>query len=67
MATVTLQEIIDEKFKELAFEGLRIHEVKRLRLSVGAFPWNSPRLILPIPQRDIDASGGTLIQNEAYL
>jgi tetratricopeptide (TPR) repeat protein len=67
VATVTLQEIIDEKFKELAFEGLRIHEVKRLRLSVGAFPWNSPRLILPIPQRDIDASGGTLIQNEAYL
>ena len=66
VATVTLDEIIDEKFKELAFEGLRIHEIKRLRMSVGAFAWNSPRLVFPIPQRDIDASEGVLIQNPGY-
>jgi tetratricopeptide (TPR) repeat protein len=66
VTTVTLEQIIDEKFKELAFEGLRIHEVKRLRMSVGAFAWNSPRLVFPIPQRDIDASEGVLIQNPGY-
>jgi tetratricopeptide (TPR) repeat protein len=62
----TLSDVLAERFLELAFEGLRIHDIKRLRLSVGAFAWDSPRLVFPIPNRDVQASSGALIQNAGY-
>jgi hypothetical protein len=61
-----LDDILKERFLELAFEGLRIHDIKRLRLATGTFAWNSDKLVFPIPQRDINASESVLIQNPGY-
>ncbi|MEO6069630.1 MAG: RagB/SusD family nutrient uptake outer membrane protein [Chitinophagaceae bacterium] len=62
----TLSDVLAERVLELAFEGARIHDIKRLRLSAGAFAWDSPKLVFPIPQREINASEGVLIQNPGY-
>jgi hypothetical protein len=34
-------------------------------MNAGIFPWNSPKLIYPIPQREIYANPN-LTQNEGY-
>ncbi len=57
--------IVKERFAELAFEGERFYTVKRLQLTVGGRPYDHPRLIFPIPQREIDL-GNALPQNEGY-
>jgi hypothetical protein len=62
---VTLDEITKERYLELAFEGHNLHEAKRLQKPVGAINWNSPKLILPIPQREMDVNK-SLVQNEGY-
>ena len=65
LATVTLAAILRERRLELAFEGHAIHDIKRNRGTVGALPFNSPRLVMPVPQREIDVFP-TLGQNEGY-
>lgn len=65
-ASPTVTDIRNERFIELAFEGHRIHDLRRLRLSTGSFAWNSDKLVFPIPQREIDASQGILTQNTGY-
>ena len=62
----TVTDVRNERFIELAFEGQRIHDLRRLRLPTGIYPWNSDKLVLPIPQREIDASQGILVQNTGY-
>lgn len=57
--------IVLERYRELAFEGDRYFTVKRLQLSANGHPFNFPRLILPIPQREIDL-GNALPQNSGY-
>ncbi|NIJ51746.1 RagB/SusD family nutrient uptake outer membrane protein [Dyadobacter arcticus] len=64
-ATVTLASILRERHLELAFEGHMLHDIKRNKLAVGTIPYNSPKLILPIPQREIDVNP-ELVQNEGY-
>lgn len=61
-----LSDILNERTRELAFEGVRIHDVKRLKGSTGAFAWNDNKLVFPIPQRDVDASAGVIVQNPGY-
>jgi hypothetical protein len=58
--------ILNERYLELAFEGNRLHDLKRTRRNSGGVVWNDPRLILPIPQREIDTNT-ELTQNDAYL
>jgi starch-binding outer membrane protein, SusD/RagB family len=65
LATVSLAQILKERKLELAFEGFTLHDVKRLQGTVGALPWNSPKLIYPIPQREIRVNTN-LTQNEGY-
>lgn len=65
-ATVALSDIILERRLELAFEGFRIHDVKRLKQNVGSLPFNSPKLVLPIPQRERDVNPN-LVQNQGYI
>jgi hypothetical protein len=65
LAAVTLDDITKERYLELAFEGHNLHEAKRLQKSVGANAWNSPKLILPIPQREMDVNKN-LVQNSGY-
>ena len=62
---------LNERFIELAFEGQRIHNLKRLHLPTihptnGTFEWNDNKLVFPIPQREIDATNGVLVQNPGY-
>lgn len=65
-AAPTLNDVIAQRFLELAFEGVRIHDLKRLRLTTGAFAWNDPKLVFPIPNRDVQAASGVLVQNPGY-
>jgi hypothetical protein len=65
LTTVDLAAILKERYLEMAFEGNRIHDIKRTRGSQSGTAWNSPKLILPIPQREIDINKN-LVQNEGY-
>ncbi len=63
----TLNNITNERHLELAHEGQRIHDVKRLRQSVDGFAYDANKLVLPIPIREINAVGPSiLIQNPGY-
>jgi len=63
--TVSLDIIITERRHELAFEGFAINDAKRLEMNVGALPWNSSKLVYPIPQREMLVNKN-LVQNEDY-
>lgn len=61
----TLADITKERALELAFEGQKLIEAKRLQTPVGALAWNDPKLILPIPRREVDVNKN-LVQNQGY-
>lgn len=64
---LSLANILLERRLELAHEGHKIHDVKRLRQSVDGFAYNANELVLPIPLREINAVGPSiLIQNPGY-
>ena len=71
--TLSLTDILKERRFELAFEGHWIHDIKRNKQTIlkkdgnGTRTWtfNSPKLVFPIPLREIDANKN-LIQNEGY-
>ena len=65
LTAVTLADILKERKLELAFEGQFLPDAKRTQTAVGALAWNSPKLILPIPQREMDVNK-KLVQNEGY-
>lgn len=62
---LTLDRILRERRVELCFEGHLIHDLKRTGRSVGDLPFSSPRLVFPIPQREMDANSN-LSQNQGY-
>lgn len=62
---LTLSKILMERKLELAFEGFALQDKKRLQQAIGTLAWNSPKLIFPIPQREIIANPN-LTQNEGY-
>ena len=62
---LTLDEILLERKLELAFEGNALHDAKRLETSIGLIPWNSPKLVYPIPLRELRVNPN-LTQNEGY-
>jgi len=65
LTAVTLADILKERRLELAFEGQFLPDAKRTQTAVGLFAWNSPKLIMPIPQREMDVNK-KLVQNEGY-
>jgi hypothetical protein len=66
LGAVTIANVLAERRHELAFEGgFFLHDAKRLALNVGALPYSSPRLVFPIPLREINANPN-LKQNEGY-
>lgn len=65
-ADLTLDKILLERHLELAFEGFYLHDLRRNKIDVGDLPYNSPKLIFPIPQREIDVNPN-LTQNEGYI
>jgi starch-binding outer membrane protein, SusD/RagB family len=54
--SVTLDNILMERRLELAFEGFKIHDIKRLHQNFGGFTYNDPRLLYPIPARELEAN-----------
>lgn len=70
LVALTLPAILLERKLELAFEGFRFGDLKRSRESVtdpkgAVLAWNSPKLIFPIPLREINVNPN-LTQNEGY-
>lgn len=67
LATVNLDAILAERRHELCFEGgFFLHDMKRLGRNVNkTILYNSPKLVFPIPQREILANP-KLVQNEGY-
>ncbi|MBL0357100.1 MAG: RagB/SusD family nutrient uptake outer membrane protein [Chitinophagaceae bacterium] len=67
LAAVTIDDILYERHQELAHEGQRIHDMKRLHQSADGFEFDANELVFPIPQREVDAVGPTiLLQNPGY-
>lgn len=66
IARPSLSDVLHERKVELAHEGQAIHNLKRLKKQTDGFEYDAPSLVLPIPQREIDASEGTLKQNTGY-
>ncbi|RYU93300.1 RagB/SusD family nutrient uptake outer membrane protein [Emticicia agri] len=65
LATVTINDVLAERKFELAFEGQQIHDAKRIKKNVGTLPFSDNKLVIPIPQREIDTNK-SLIQNPGY-
>ncbi|HOU95170.1 MAG TPA: RagB/SusD family nutrient uptake outer membrane protein [Bacteroidales bacterium] len=55
-SSVTLNDIILERRLELAFEGHRIHDIKRLKENVGTWTYNDTMLVFPIPARELEVN-----------
>lgn len=74
-ADISIDLIKLDRYKELCFEGHSLHDLKRWQDSVVApsgspyagesIPWNDPRLVYPIPQREIEVND-QLEQNTGY-
>lgn len=64
-AGVSLDDILYERRLELAFEGFRVHDVKRTKGTIGTMNYNDPKLVYPIPQIEIDKNP-LLEQNPGY-
>ncbi|NJO01274.1 MAG: RagB/SusD family nutrient uptake outer membrane protein [Bacteroidia bacterium] len=65
LTNLTLDDIILERRLELAFEGHRVHDVKRLKGMTGSFNFDAPALVFPIPRREINANPN-IAQNPGY-
>ncbi|MDW7692623.1 RagB/SusD family nutrient uptake outer membrane protein [Flammeovirgaceae bacterium SG7u.111] len=61
----TLDDILKERSIELALEGQKIHDAKRLKLTVDGFAYNANELVFPIPDRERNVNGN-LEQNSGY-
>ncbi|GGE94733.1 RagB/SusD family nutrient uptake outer membrane protein [Hymenobacter cavernae] len=71
---ISLSAILRERQLELAFEGFRIHDLKRTGTNVTytatdgtpvTIDITNPRFVLPVPQREINVNP-SLIQNASY-
>ncbi len=62
---LTLEDIRIERHLELAFEGHFLSDFKRFERTISGLPFNSPRLVFPIPQREMDVND-QLVQNDGY-
>jgi len=64
-ANATSANIVLERKLELAHEGQAIHDIKRLQGSVGSIPFNANNLVMPIPIREINAVGPSILEQNA--
>lgn len=66
-----LAEVRRERIRELGCEGDRLHQLRRMQLNIGAgdrpavspLPWNSNKLLFKIPEAEIRATRGAIVQN----
>ena len=65
LVTASLDNVLLERRLELAFEGHRLHDIRRTQADIGTFAYDAPELVFPIPEREINANPN-LIQNPGY-
>lgn len=66
LVAISINDVLTERRHELAFEGgFILHDAKRTGAAVGPLPYNSPKLVFPIPLQDINANP-KLVQNPGY-
>ncbi len=65
LGSADLDDILLERRRELAFEGQRLHDLKRTKQDVNGFPYNSDDMVFPIPRRETDVNPN-LEQNPKY-
>lgn len=66
-----LEEVRRERLRELAFEGDRLHDLRRRNVDIGPgdrpstapIPWNSNQLLFRFPAAEIKGSNGAVVQN----
>jgi tetratricopeptide (TPR) repeat protein len=66
-----VEEVRRERIRELAFEGDRLHNLRRMQVNIGGgdrgsgatVAWNSNSLLFRFPQEEIRASNGGVVQN----
>lgn len=64
---ITLNNIILERHLELAHEGQRIQDIKRLKQGADGFAFDANELVFPIPINEINAVGADILkQNDGY-
>jgi len=64
---ITQDQIRQERYWELCWEGHRLHDLKRWQLDIDAgLPYDAGNLILPIPFREMEANE-LLVQNTWYV
>ena len=55
----TIEDIMLERKLELCFEGHFLHDIRRRQATIeqqGEFPWTANVLVMPVPQRELDAN-----------
>lgn len=62
---VTLDDILLERRLELAHEGHRLHDIKRLKGAADGLDWDDDKLLYPIPAREMEVNNN-LEQNPGY-
>ena len=65
LASVDIDAILKERKLELAFEGGQLDDLKRTKRNVGTLTFSDNKLVMPIPQREIDTNK-KLVQNAGY-
>ncbi|GGP02512.1 membrane protein [Cloacibacterium rupense] len=67
LSSVTLNDILLERRRELGFEGFLVHDIKRTKgvLGTGSWTWDSDKLVFPIPLREMQVNT-KLVQNPGY-
>ncbi|HWB27042.1 MAG TPA: RagB/SusD family nutrient uptake outer membrane protein [Chitinophagaceae bacterium] len=65
VAAVTTSDFVEERFRELGFEGDRLWTLKRLQMQVGNRAYDDNKLVMPIPQTELDVNSN-LVQNAGY-
>ncbi len=63
---VTRDQIRNERYLELCWEGHRLHDLKRWHQDIGSDPFDAGNLILPVPFREMEVNS-LLVQNPWYL
>jgi len=63
LAVVTGQDFVDERFRELGFEGDRFWTLKRLKMDVDGVGYDDNKVIMPLPQSELDVNAN-LKQNQ---
>lgn len=64
-SSVTVDDILYERRLELAHEGFKVHDLRRLKQSVQGQAFDADRTVFPIPGREINANPN-LVQNPGY-